>query len=434
MGAYDIIEKKRDGKELTKEEIQYMVMGFMKGEIPDYQMSAFLMAVFLNGMSEQETMYLTKIMAVSGKQADLNRIEGIKVDKHSTGGVGDTTTLVVAPVAAACGVPVAKMSGRGLGHTGGTIDKLESIPGFCTSMEIEEFIRQVNEIGIAVTGQTTDLAPADKKIYALRDVTATVDSIPLIASSIMSKKLAAGADAIVLDVKTGNGAFMKEMKAARKLAAEMVKIGNQAGKKTIALITDMNEPLGDMVGNALEVIEAIEILKGKRKGKLYEVSVELASYMLLLSDKAETYEEAKIKVGQMIENGQGLKKMEEFIRFQKGDVSVISDYSRFPKAEIQMNVISERYGYVHRIDCEEIGKTSILLGGGRITKDSKIDLSVGIEIKKRIGDRVEQGEVLAVIYANQEEKGREACKKIRDAYTITDEKTMRVTPVICKII
>ena len=406
MGAYDIIEKKRDGKELTKEEIQYMVMGFMKGEIPDYQMSAFLMAVFLNGMSEQETMYLTKIMAVSGKQADLNRIEGIKVDKHSTGGVGDTTTLVVAPVAAACGVPVAKMSGRGLGHTGGTIDKLESIPGFCTSMEIEEFIRQVNEIGIAVTGQTTDLAPADKKIYALRDVTATVDSIPLIASSIMSKKL----------------------------AAEMVKIGNQAGKKTIALITDMNEPLGDMVGNALEVIEAIEILKGKRKGKLYEVSVELASYMLLLSDKAETYEEAKIKVGQMIENGQGLKKMEEFIRFQKGDVSVISDYSRFPKAEIQMNVISERYGYVHRIDCEEIGKTSILLGGGRITKDSKIDLSVGIEIKKRIGDRVEQGEVLAVIYANQEEKGREACKKIRDAYTITDEKTMRVTPVICKII
>lgn len=416
MRMYDIIMKKRNGFALLKEEIEFFVNGYTKGEIPDYQISALLMAIYFSGMNEEETFYLTMAMADSGDRMDLSGIEGIKVDKHSTGGVGDKTTLVIAPMLAALDVPVAKMSGRGLGHTGGTIDKLESIPGFCTVLPEEKFIENVNRIKIALVGQTANLAPADKKLYALRDVTATVDNISLIASSVMSKKLASGADAIVLDVKTGNGAFMKQEDDAIELAREMVQIGTSAGKETIALVTDMNEPLGNAVGNALEVREVIETLSGNGPKDLLELSMVLGAYMLIVAKKTDSIENGIKMLYETIENGSAKRKLKEFIEAQGGDSSVVEDTGRLPKASIVMDIIAQENGFVKRIDTEQIGMASLVLGGGRETKDSEIDLSVGIVLQKKIGDKVEKEDVVATIYANDLEKLKMAKEKLELAY------------------
>ncbi|MBQ3584539.1 MAG: pyrimidine-nucleoside phosphorylase [Lachnospiraceae bacterium] len=416
MRMYDIIMKKRNGFALLKEEIEFFVNGYTKGEIPDYQISALLMAIYFSGMNEEETFYLTMAMADSGDRMDLSGIEGIKVDKHSTGGVGDKTTLVIAPMLAALDVPVAKMSGRGLGHTGGTIDKLESIPGFCTVLPEEKFIENVNRIKIALVGQTANLAPADKKLYALRDVTATVDNISLIASSVMSKKLASGADAIVLDVKTGNGAFMKQEDDAIELAREMVQIGTSARKETIALVTDMNEPLGNAVGNALEVREVIETLSGNGPKDLLELSMVLGAYMLIVAKKTDSIENGIKMLYETIENGSAKRKLKEFIEAQGGDSSVVEDTGRLPKASIVMDIIAQENGFVKRIDTEQIGMASLVLGGGRETKDSEIDLSVGIVLQKKIGDKVEKEDVVATIYANDLEKLKMAKEKLELAY------------------
>lgn len=416
MRMYDIIMKKRNGFALLKEEIEFFVNGYTKGEIPDYQISALLMAIYFSGMNEEETFYLTMAMADSGDRMDLSGIEGIKADKHSTGGVGDKTTLVIAPMLAALDVPVAKMSGRGLGHTGGTIDKLESIPGFCTVLPEEKFIENVNRIKIALVGQTANLAPADKKLYALRDVTATVDNISLIASSVMSKKLASGADAIVLDVKTGNGAFMKQEDDAIELAREMVQIGTSAGKETIALVTDMNEPLGNAVGNALEVREVIETLSGNGPKDLLELSMVLGAYMLIVAKKTDSIENGIKMLYETIENGSAKRKLKEFIEAQGGDSSVVEDTGRLPKASIVMDIIAQENGFVKRIDTEQIGMASLVLGGGRETKDSEIDLSVGIVLQKKIGDKVEKEDVVATIYANDLEKLKMAKEKLELAY------------------
>lgn len=416
MRMYDIIMKKRNGFVLLKEEIEFFVNGYTKGEIPDYQISALLMAIYFSGMNEEETFYLTMAMADSGDRMDLSGIEGIKVDKHSTGGVGDKTTLVIAPMLAALDVPVAKMSGRGLGHTGGTIDKLESIPGFCTVLPEEKFIENVNRIKIALVGQTANLAPADKKLYALRDVTATVDNISLIASSVMSKKLASGADAIVLDVKTGNGAFMKQEDDAIELAREMVQIGTSAGKETIALVTDMNEPLGNAVGNALEVREVIETLSGNGPKDLLELSMVLGAYMLIVAKKTDSIENGIKMLYETIENGSAKRKLKEFIEAQGGDSSVVEDTGRLPKASIVMDIIAQENGFVKRIDTEQIGMASLVLGGGREIKDSEIDLSVGIVLQKKIGDKVEKEDVVATIYANDLEKLKMAKEKLELAY------------------
>lgn len=416
MRMYDIIMKKRNGFALLKEEIEFFVNGYTKGEIPDYQISALLMAIYFSGMNEEETFYLTMAMADSGDRMDLSGIEGIKVDKHSTGGVGDKTTLVIAPMLAALDVPVAKMSGRGLGHTGGTIDKLESIPGFCTVLPEEKFIENVNRIKIALVGQTANLAPADKKLYALRDVTATVDNISLIASSVMSKKLASGADAIVLDVKTGNGAFMKQEDDAIELAREMVQIGTSAGKETIALVTDMNEPLGNAVGNALEVREVIETLSGNGPKDLLELSMVLGAYMLIVAKKTDSIENGIKMLYETIENGSAKRKLKEFIEAQGGDSSVVEDTGRLPKASIVMDIIAQENGFVKRIDTEQIGMASLVLGGGREIKDSEIDLSVGIVLQKKIGDKVEKEDVVATIYANDLEKLKMAKEKLELAY------------------
>lgn len=433
MRIYDLIEKKRDGNVLNKEEIEYIVNGFTNGNIPDYQMSAFLMAVYLKGMNEEEILNLTMAMADSGERLDLSDINGVKVDKHSTGGVGDKTTLIVGPIVAACGVPVAKMSGRGLGYTGGTIDKLESIPGYMTTIPTEEFIKNVNEIKISVVGQTVNLAPADKKIYALRDVTATVESIPLISSSIMSKKLASGADAIVLDVKTGSGAFMKEEKDAIALAKEMVKIGNGAGKKTVALITDMNQPLGNNVGNALEVIEAIETLKGNGPEDLESLSIELAGNMIYVSGNAKNIEEARDMAKNAVENGTALEKFSELIKAQGGNEQVINDYSLFPQAKIQREVCAENDGIISKIDTSEVGVTSLILGGGRENKKSVIDFSVGIILHKKIGDKVKNGEKIATLYANDDKKLKIAIERLKNAYCISQEQVNK-EPLIKHII
>lgn len=419
MRMYDLIEKKRDGNELSNEEIQYIISGYTQGNIPDYQMSAFLMAVYFRGMNEKETLDLTMAMANSGDILDLSQIEGIKVDKHSTGGVGDKTTLVVGPMVAACGVPVAKMSGRGLGHTGGTIDKLESISGFKTTIPTEKFISNVNENKISIVGQTVNLAPADKKIYALRDVTATVENISLIASSIMSKKLASGADAIVLDVKTGSGAFMHKESDAIALAQAMVKIGNGAGKNTIAVITDMDQPLGNAVGNAVEVKEAIETLDGRGPDDLMELSYTLGSYMLIAAQIASCPEEAREKLEAVIENKAALKKLAEMIESQGGDASTVYDTDKLPKASIIMEVNAKENGFVEKIDTSDIGAASLILGGGRETKESVIDLAVGIVLHKKVGDRVEAGESIATIYANDLEKLALAKEKLLNAYHLT---------------
>ncbi len=403
MRMYDLIVKKRNGGLLSNEEIIYMVNGFTNGTIPDYQMSAMMMAIYYKGMSQEETISLTMAMAKSGDLLDLSAIEGFKADKHSTGGVGDKTSLVLMPMVAAAGLTVAKMSGRGLGHTGGTIDKLECFTGFNTAISIEHFIKQVNEIGIAIMGQTADLAPADKKMYALRDVTATVDQMSLIASSIMSKKLAAGADGIILDVKTGSGAFMKSFEDSYKLAKEMVQIGNGAGRKTIAIISDMDQPLGFAVGNSLEVIEAIHTLQGNGPEDLLLLCLTLGSYMLLAANLVNTFEEGKQRLLKTIEDGSALHKFTEFIAAQGGDTNMINQTSLFKKATIEKNVIARKSGYVSHIACDEIGKCSLILGGGRETKDSILDLSVGLILKAKVGRYVEKGDTLAVIYGNQED-------------------------------
>ncbi|WP_436878786.1 pyrimidine-nucleoside phosphorylase [Mammaliicoccus sciuri] len=420
MRMVDVIAKKRDGKELTKEEIEFFVKGYTTGDIPDYQASSLAMAIYFQDMTDEERANLTMAMVESGDQIDLSEIEGIKVDKHSTGGVGDTTTLVLAPLVAALDVPVAKMSGRGLGHTGGTIDKLEAVEGFHVEISEQEFIDLVNKDKVAVIGQTGNLTPADKKLYGLRDVTGTVNSIPLIASSIMSKKIAAGADAIVLDVKTGAGAFMKTIEDSELLAHAMVKIGNNVGRNTMAIISDMSQPLGRAIGNGLEVKEAIDTLKGEGPEDLTELVLTLGSQMVVLAKKAETLDEAREKLLEVIHNGKALEKFKVFLENQGGDGSVVDDVTKLPQAQYIFEVKAETSGYVSHIVADEIGVASMLLGAGRATKDDIIDLAVGLVLNKKVGDKVEAGESLVTIYANQEDvKDVEA--KILENITISDE-------------
>lgn len=402
MRMIDIIEKKRDGRALTREEIQYFVKGYVDGTIPDYQVSALLMAVYFNGMTKEETAALTMAMVESGEQIDLSAIQGIKVDKHSTGGVGDTVTLIIGPLVASCDVPVAKMSGRGLGHTGGTIDKLESIPGFNVEITTDEFIRLVNQNKIAVVGQTGNLTPADKKLYTLRDVTGTVESVPLIASSIMSKKIAAGADCIVLDVKAGDGAFMKTVDDAKKLARAMVDIGSEVGRKTIAIISNMNQPLGYAIGNALEVEEAIATLKGEGPEDLTELSLTIASYMVRLAGKADTIEEAREMLEAALRSGKALEKMRTFIVAQGGDGSVIEETDKLPRARYQIEFRAEKEGWIKCLHAENFGHAAGLLGAGRTTKESEINLAVGLVLHKKVGDFVQKGEPLVTIHTDEE--------------------------------
>lgn len=420
MRMYDIIQHKRDNKELSCEEIQFFVEKYTAGNIPDYQAAALAMAIFFNGMTPEETAALTLAMAHSGDVMDLSPIKGVKVDKHSTGGVGDKTSLVLGPMVAALGVPVAKMSGRGLGHTGGTIDKLESFPGFQTGIPEQEFFDNVNRIGIAIAGQTGNLAPADKKLYALRDVTATVESIPLIASSIMSKKIAAGADVIVLDVKVGSGAFMKDEESAVKLADTMVRIGDAVGKKTMAVVSDMDEPLGFAVGNALEVKEAIDTLAGNGPQDLYELCLELGSHMVAGAGKAQNCAEAKEMLAGTIKDGSALKKLAELVEAQGGNPEAVYDTGLLPKASIEYEYRADTEGYVSRIVCDIVGTSAMVLGGGRENKDSVIDLSVGIVLEAKKGAYVHKGDVLARFYANDENKLSDAVKRFADAYVIED--------------
>lgn len=424
MRMYDIIAKKRDGWELTEEEIAYVVNGFTKDEIPDYQMSAFLMAIYFQGMTQKETLQLTLNMANSGDCLDLSKIQGVKCDKHSTGGVGDKVSLILGPMAAACGIPVAKMSGRGLGHTGGTIDKLEAIPGFQTTMPREAFIHQVNNIGIALVGQTAHLAPADKKIYALRDVTATVESMPLIASSIMSKKLAAGADTIVLDVKCGNGAFMKKKEDAIALAKEMVQIGNNAGRKTIAVISDMNQPLGYGVGNGIEVMEACDVLQGKGEQRLTDLCIILGAYMLYGTGLSKTVKEGKVRMAESITSGKAYEKFKEFVAAQGGDLSYIQDSRKLVSATYCDQIFADKTGYVKEIMAYDVGIGAMMLGAGRETKQSTLDYSAGFWLRKKTGDFVEKGECIGVCYYNDAHKADAplAKEKFRNAFLYQDTK------------
>ncbi|MED3660580.1 pyrimidine-nucleoside phosphorylase [Ureibacillus terrenus] len=421
MRMVDIIEKKRDGKELSKEEIRFFVNGYTEGAIPDYQAASFLMAVYFQDMTERERTDLTMAMAESGDTIDLSEIEGIKVDKHSTGGVGDKVTLCLSPMVAACGVPVAKMSGRGLGHTGGTIDKLESFPGFQVELSSDRFIRQVNDIKLAIVSQSGNLAPADKKIYALRDVTGTVPSIPLIASSIMSKKIASGADAIVLDVKVGEGAFMKTVEEAEELAHAMVAIGNRAGRKTIAILSDMSQPLGYAVGNALEVKEAIDVLKGRGPKDVTDLCLTIGSYMVLLGGKAQTIEEARTKLKKALDSGEALEVFKRFVAAQGGDPSFVDDPSLLPQAHYKVEVQAEKSGFVKKIIADEIGLAAMLLGAGRETKDSEIDLSVGIVLNKKVGDYAEKGDSLATVHTNKKNI-EEIIEKISSNIILSEEK------------
>ncbi|WP_067838010.1 pyrimidine-nucleoside phosphorylase [Amphibacillus sediminis] len=421
MRMVDLIAKKRDGKTLSKEEIDFIIKGYTEGEIPDYQMSALAMALYFQDMTTDERVNLTMAMVESGDQIDLSGIEGIKVDKHSTGGVGDTTTLILAPLVAALDVPVAKMSGRGLGHTGGTIDKLESISGFQVELDSQAFNQLVNKNKVAVVGQSGNLTPADKKLYALRDVTATVNSVPLIASSIMSKKIASGADAIVLDVKTGSGAFMKDLAAARELAQAMVSIGNGAGRDTIAVISDMSQPLGFAIGNALEVKEAIDTLKGHGPADLTELCLTLGSHMVYLAKKAHSIEEAREKLKQVIDNGQAIEKFKTFIAAQGGDASVVDQPNKLPTSRYTFEVKADQDGYVTDIAAEEVGVAASMLGAGRMTKESEIDLAVGVILQKKIGDRVQAGDILAIIHSNHTGIN-EVEAKIQAAYSIEKDK------------
>ncbi|MDZ5712065.1 pyrimidine-nucleoside phosphorylase [Jeotgalibacillus haloalkalitolerans] len=421
MRMVDIIEKKRNGGELSTEEIKFVIEGYTNETIPDYQVSALLMAIYFEGMSQSERADLTMAMVESGDQIDLSAIEGIKVDKHSTGGVGDTTTLILGPLVAAAGVPVAKMSGRGLGHTGGTIDKLEAVPGFHVELTSDEFTRLVNEEKLAVIGQSGNLTPADKKLYALRDVTATVNSIPLIASSIMSKKIAAGADAIVLDVKTGAGAFMKDEAQARELAEAMVRIGNNVGRQTMAVISDMSQPLGFAIGNALEVKEAIDTLKGEGPEDLTELCLVLGSHMVVLSKKAETHEQARKMLEEAIKNGEALNRFKAFLSGQGGDASVVDDPSKLPQAEHKIELPAKTSGKISRIIADNVGTAAMWLGAGRATKESEIDLAVGLLLQKKVGDEVKEGESLVTIYANDLTEVEKVKAKLYESIEISAE-------------
>ncbi|MBC2125210.1 pyrimidine-nucleoside phosphorylase [Listeria innocua] len=422
MRMVDIISKKRDGKALSTEEIQFFIDGYTNGEIPDYQASALAMAIFFQDMNDQERADLTMAMVGSGDTIDLSAIEGIKVDKHSTGGVGDTTTLVLAPLVAAVGVPVAKMSGRGLGHTGGTIDKLESIEGFHIELDKKDFINLVNRDKVAVIGQSGNLTPADKKMYALRDVTGTVNSIPLIASSIMSKKIAAGADAIVLDVKTGAGAFMKTDEDAENLAHAMVRIGNNVGRNTMAVISDMSQPLGEAIGNALEVKEAIDTLKGQGPEDLTELVLVLGSQMVVLAKQAETLDEARAKLIEVIENGAALEKFKTFLSNQGGDASIVDHAEKLPQAKYQIEVPAKTSGFVSQIVADEIGIAAMILGAGRATKEDEINLAVGLMLRKKVGDQVKEGDSLVTIFADQEDV-ENVKAKIYENIKIADQAT-----------
>lgn len=420
MRMVDIIENKRDGQVLTKEEIEFFITGYTNGDIPDYQASGLAMAVFFQDMNDEERAALTMAMVNSGDVIDLSDIHGTKVDKHSTGGVGDTTTLVLAPLVAAVGVPVAKMSGRGLGHTGGTIDKLESVEGFHVEISEEKFVKLVNEAKVAVIGQTGNLTPADKKLYGLRDVTGTVNSIPLIASSIMSKKIAAGADAIVLDVKTGNGAFMKTLEDAEALAHAMVSIGNNVGRNTMAIISDMGQPLGHAIGNALEVKEAIETLQGKGPEDLTELVMTLGSQMVVVGGKAKDLEEARALLEKAIQDGSALESFRTFLENQDGDGSVVDDVSKLPQAKYQVALPAESSGFVTEIVANEMGVASMMLGAGRQTKDDDIDLSVGLVLHKKVGDRVDEGEPLLTIHSNRENVD-DVIEKLNQSITVSEQ-------------
>lgn len=430
MRMYDLIYKKKAGWALSEEEIRWMIQEYSNERLPDYQMSAMMMAICFQGLNEKETLDLTLAMRDSGDCMDLSGIHGLKADKHSTGGVGDKTTLVLAPILAALGISVAKMSGRGLGHTGGTIDKLECFPGFRTELSEEEFAQNVNRVKLAIAGQTASLAPADKKLYALRDVTATVDQMSLIASSIMSKKLASGSDIIVLDVKTGSGAFMKQEAHAVNLAETMVKIGNMAGKKMAAVITDMNQPLGNAVGNSLEVIEAIEALSNRGPADLMEVVYALGSKILVLAGSAKTEAEATEKMKKSVAGGFAKEKLAEFVAAQGGDSSYVWDTSRFAPAKHELEVLANSSGYVQGIQAEAIGNACMRLGGGRETKESELDISVGICLTKKTGSFVNENDVIAVVHANDREKGEAAVLAVQNAFAIGHEKAEK--PVMIK--
>ncbi len=423
----DIIVKKRDGEKLSAQEIRFVVEGYTRGDIPDYQMSALMMAILLRGMDREETLELTMAMRDSGETLDLSAIKGVKADKHSTGGVGDKTSLILCPMVAAQGVKIAKMSGRGLGHTGGTIDKLESFQGFKTDISEEKFIENVNKYGIAIAGQTVNLDPADKKMYALRDVTGTVPSIPLIVSSIMSKKLAAGADVIVLDVKTGSGSFMKTAEDARELAENLTAVGKLAGKKTVAVTTNMDEPLGNAVGNALEVREAIEVLRGEKRGEVLELCLTLGACILTEAGIAENDDAARGMLEKGIEDGSALNKLAQLVEAQGGDSSAVFDTSLLPQAPVQLEAVSESSGYVKHICADQVGLVSMHLGGGRATKESVIDLSVGLVLKKKVGDRVEAGESLATIHAQNLESAQKAAGMLKGCYSLASEPVEKPT-------
>lgn len=429
MDILEIIGKKRDAKELSKEEIEFFVKGYTDGSIPDYQAAALVMAIYINGMTKEETTNLALAMAYSGDVLDLSDI-GEVVDKHSTGGIGDKITLILMPIVASLGVKVAKMSGRGLGATGGTKDKLEAIPGYRTEIGIDEFIENVKKIGISLIGQTLNLAPADKKLYALRDTISCTANIPLISSSIMSKKIAAGANKIVLDVTCGSGAFMKTVSEARELSRTMIDIGKLAGKETVCIITNMDQPLGTMVGNTLEVIEAVEALKGNMQDDVKNVILELGAYILKLDGKGESIQENKKKIEQAIENGEAYRKFLQLVENQGGDISYIEDTEKFTKAKYKMPVEAIKTGCVQKLNAEEVGKIAMHLGAGRMKKEDNIDYAVGIELLKKVGCHVEQGETIAYIYADDEQKGREAVEKLQQTYEIGEQKVEKTKDII----
>ena len=434
MNFVDIIIKKRDGGKLDAGEINYFVTGVTDGSLPDYQISALLMAILLRGMDEEETAQLTMEMAVSGNRIDLSSVDGFKVDKHSTGGVADTTTLILAPLVASVGVPVVKMSGRGLGFSGGTIDKLESIPGFQVDVLEEEALAFARKSGIVVMSQTDDLTPADKKLYAMRDVTGTVDSIPLIAASIMSKKIAAGADGIVLDVKCGSGAFMKDLESAESLAEIMVSMGRRVGRKVTAVISGMDQPLGMYIGNSLEVMEAIEVLKGNVEGDLLEVSLTLGANMLFLAGRVQSETEGKELLMEQIRNGKGLEKFREMIAQQGGDVNIIENYDLLPLSPVKLEVKAERDGYITKMDTAMIGRASQETGAGRMFKGQSLDFGAGIIMKKRTGGAITTGETTAIVYSESKEKCDSAAVFLKKAITIAEQEAAEQPPLIWKII
>jgi pyrimidine-nucleoside phosphorylase len=433
MRAQDVIKKKRDGGILTRAEIQWLIEGYINGQIPDYQMSALTMAIYFQGMSKEETVALTECMLHSGIVVDLRTVPGRKVDKHSTGGVGDKISLPLAPAVAAAGVPVPMISGRGLGHTGGTLDKLEAIPGFQVDLPVVRYIEILQEIGVCLIGQTADIAPADKKLYALRDVTATIESIPLITGSILSKKLAEGIDAVVFDVKTGSGAFMKTEEQAAELAQSLVAIGSMMGKEVAALITDMSQPLGYAIGNTLEVLESLDVMQGKGPEDVTALTVELGAYMLMLGRAVENLEQGRLKIRQVLADGSALAKFQQLVRLQGGDPAVIADPSKFTRAAKQTEVYAQRTGYVQAMNGEAIGIASMVLGAGRERLDSKIDHAAGIILRKKMGDVVSKGEPLCILEYNEATRLESAINLIQQAYTIGNTPPQR-TPLIRRVI